>query len=96
MCETGVWDLSIISVILEYSRQNAYKTEIYLCLYLRLDSRMSMRFCVMVETGVKSVRPICVRLVSRGILKYLCGTEAHNKRWIFVTCERMTVYLCHV
>ena len=39
-------DLSIISVILEYLRQNAYKTEIYLCLYLRLDSRMSVRFCV--------------------------------------------------
>ena len=48
-----MWDLSIISVILEYLRQNAYKTEIYLCLYLRLDSRMSVRFCVMWETGVK-------------------------------------------
>ena len=28
--------------------------QIYLCLYVKLDSGMSVRFCVMWETGVKN------------------------------------------
>ena len=77
--------------------------QVYLCLYVKLDYRMSVTFCVMWETGVKNecetylcktdlwkyIKALIFNL--RSVTYIRVGLKSTKKRWIFASCVRMTV-----